>query len=149
MGLGALVLALVCILLIWRFSLEDGARSGKRSGQAMLLLGRLFSAITPDSAELLLRKAAHFSEYALLGSILAFALVCFDKPLTRHFPHVLLPCLLGAVLDEAIQLYVPGRGSSTVDVLIDFAGAVTGLLIVGLLTALLRRRKSHKGAHRL
>lgn len=35
--------------------------------------------------------------------------------------------LLVAVLDETVQLYVPGRSSSVRDVLIDFGGVLCGL----------------------
>ena len=52
---------------------------------------------------------------------------------TRHFVrHVSWPLFCGllvAVIDETIQLYVPGRTSSTLDVLLDFSGVVSGLFV--------------------
>ena len=36
-------------------------------------------------------------------------------------------CLFYAVTDEYHQMFIPGRGSSVSDVLIDFGGALVGL----------------------
>ncbi len=61
---------------------------------------------------------------------------------THHFVrHVSWPmfiCLLTAVLDETLQLYVPGRSSSTKDVLIDFSGSLAGLFVALLILMFFR-----------
>ena len=43
-----------------------------------------------------------------------------------------------AVIDETIQLYVPGRTSSTLDVLLDFSGVLCGLFVTLLILLFIR-----------
>jgi VanZ family protein len=50
--------------------------------------------------------------------------------------------LLVAVLDEAIQFFSSGRAPMVSDVLLDFAGALTGLLLMTLILWLFRRTKA-------
>jgi len=55
-----------------------------------------------------------------------------------------LLCAIYAVSDEIHQMYVPGRGAQTADVLIDCSGAVAGLFLYWLTASLpgfKRRRK--------
>ena len=91
-----------------------------------------------------IRKAAHFSEYALLG-ILAFlnASLYFKKTKTR-FLTVLPFCLIYAATDEMHQLFTDGRCGSPVDVMIDFSGAATGTVFIFIVTAIITAlRKKH------
>ena len=99
------------------------------------LLTRLTTAL-PFITHRLLRKLAHFSEFGLLGLLLA---QCFRA----GFVQPALASLLCAVADETVQLYVPGRSGQVSDVWIDFAGAV---LAIGL-TLLLRRFAKRAGSH--
>ena len=46
-----------------------------------------------------------------------------------------------AVTDETIQIF-SGRGSQVLDVVLDFSGALTGILLVSLLIPLIEKRKS-------
>jgi VanZ family protein len=71
--------------------------------------------------DLVLRKLAHATEYALLGLLLARA---------AGRPAVALA--LGAsyaVLDEVHQAFVPGRAGRPLDVLIDVVGLALGVLV--------------------
>ena len=67
------------------------------------------------------------------SSVLGFWFMLCLRVYTRHFVrHVSWPLFFGllvAVTDETIQLYVPGRTSSTLDVLLDFSGVVSGLFV--------------------
>ena len=96
-----------------------------------------------------IRKAAHFSEYALLG-VIAFlnSILYFKKTKTRFFTT--LPfCLLYAATDEMHQLFTDGRCGSPVDVMIDFSGAVTGTLFIFVVLALIgafRKKQDRKAA---
>jgi VanZ family protein len=70
--------------------------------------------------DLILRKAAHLAEYAILGTLLARA--------TRS--SVLAVALAGvyAVSDEVHQTFVEGRVGAPLDVAIDILGAAVGVL---------------------
>ena len=70
--------------------------------------------------ELLLRKAAHVTEYAVLA-----ALLC--RALRRVAPAVVLAALY-AVTDEVHQTFVDGRLGTPRDVAIDLLGVLAGVV---------------------
>ena len=85
------------------------------------LLARLAKAL-PFLTEALLRKLAHFSEFFVLGFLLA-------KCLPARFALPALLALLCALGDETIQLFVPGRSGQVRDIWIDFAGAAAAIAL--------------------
>lgn len=75
------------------------------------------------------RKAAHLTEYALLGAALAFAVgmsFSWAADWKRLYVAAQLCGSLYAASDELHQLFVPGRGGRISDVLIDSAGVLIG-----------------------
>lgn len=76
-----------------------------------------------------IRKAAHFSEYALLAVLWVIPLGCMTKTNKKRMIVALLLCIMYAVSDEIHQLFVPGRDGNIKDVLIDTAGAGFGILV--------------------
>jgi VanZ family protein len=80
----------------------------------------------------IVRKTAHFVEYAILG-ILAWRVVHLDPvfglfSLRRRCWFVFLFCLLYASTDEFHQSFVPTREAAVQDVMLDTCGAAFGLL---------------------
>lgn len=94
------------------------------------------------------RKAAHMSEYAVLGLLLLTMFYAYStRPDGRaKLLRLLLFALLGAMVyacsDEFHQRFVDGRSGQITDVLIDTAGAAIGLMIAGII--LLNRNKKRK-----
>ncbi|MDW8802198.1 VanZ family protein [Clostridium sp. A1-XYC3] len=74
----------------------------------------------------LIRKNAHAFEYLILSLLIGNLLFIFDFKGRKAIIYILFICLFYSVTDEFHQLFVPGRTSSVVDVLIDFLGAVIG-----------------------
>jgi VanZ family protein len=70
--------------------------------------------------DLLLRKAAHMAEYAILAVLLARALGSYAWAFGGAVAY--------AVTDEIHQTFVAGRAGRPLDVLIDAAGAALGLV---------------------
>ena len=107
---------------------------------ALMVLIFVLSAMPSDDvdrglAHLVLRKAAHFTEYALLTALWWRAL---RTRLTDSTAIVAaLAISIGyAITDEIHQTFVDGRTGTPVDVLLDTAGAATGAATVAR-----RRRK--------
>lgn len=76
----------------------------------------------------IVRKTAHFCEYALLCACFALHLAVWKRRGKRLF---LLPVLLScfyAITDEFHQLFIPGRAGLLKDVLLDTSGAAVGAL---------------------
>ena len=77
--------------------------------------------------DLVLRKAAHLTEYAVLGALLVRAL--------RSTPLALLAGSAYAATDEVHQIFVSGRQGSPLDWLIDTIGVAAGVLVLARLVA--------------
>ena len=71
--------------------------------------------------DLLLRKCAHVTEYAILGLLLARALL-------REVPAFTLGVLY-AITDELHQSFVRGRHAAPLDVAIDAVGVLIGVTL--------------------
>lgn len=136
----AWLLCLVWMGVIFWFSAMPGKVSSEQSGTVVELLLSLLSGIGVNAEgldlSLLVRKAAHMTEYAVLFFLLrrALRLSGVSRPGLAALPL----CVLYAAGDEFHQSFTEGRGPSPVDVGIDGAGA---LLMWGLLAAWERVRK--------
>ena len=119
---------LVCnLIFIWGNSLLPGEVSGAFSDWVRSVLSRLFlGGPTSSAGGGLLRKVAHFSEFAALGMCLAWLHGMLQKGKLRPF----FWGVLAAALDETIQAFVPDRGPSIRDVCIDSAGVLTGIILL-------------------
>lgn len=139
----SLVLLLAFTLLIFSFSFDTAEESSEKSEKVTETLQSICDALNLDVevVEGTVRKAAHFAEFALLG---ALALLC-SKAFDMGTCPALLYSIIAAAIDETIQIYSPDRASSTADVLLDFAGALLGVLCLLLIIKL---RKSHKTANK-
>ena len=78
----------------------------------------------------MLRKLAHFSEFACLGFLLARLASLKGERGFHLFAPAMLGGLLAACIDESIQLITPERGPSLVDVWIDTSGVVVGIAML-------------------
>lgn len=126
-----LLLLCIWIAFIWGHSLIAGPASSAESGFVVKLLQPLLNHIGISSLNLInliVRKAAHFLEYAVLGALgWRFAHAWTERKAVRSCFYLVL--LLVPVLDETIQLFVPGRVGALLDVGIDSLGYFTGLFI--------------------
>ncbi len=124
------VTLLVCNLaFIWGNSLLPGEVSGAISDWVGSLLEALFpSPGSEDTGGNLLRKAAHFTEFMLLGCLLGWLFAM----LGRHSRWAFLSGAAAACVDETIQRFVPHRGLSLWDVGIDCGGVLMGIILLRL-----------------
>ena len=131
------------MLTIFLFSNQPATESSEISGTTADQIGNIAGNI-----EYPIRKAAHMTEYAILGW-LAFAFFCsFEMRPKIRYIAALGFSFCYASTDEFHQLFIPGRSGQFTDVCIDTAGAAIGLL---LLAILIKIGRSHctKRAHTL
>ena len=133
------------LILIWGNSLLPGELSGKISACVTELIGRILG--MPPSESLaghgLLRKIAHFSEFACLGLLLT---VLIRMLRSKVWERLFVPMIGGvtvAAIDEIIQIFVPGRGPHIRDVGIDSLGVLLGVCLVLLFTIKRRKKEGH------
>ena len=155
----------VWVCVIWGHSLMPGSESSSESSLVLGFVRRagswLFVQDIPPLQRLLaahpgimrvfndtdllhhyVRKAGHFCEYFVLGT-LAFNAV------RQTFAHPLSSAVVfGAIwagvpnIDETIQRFVPGRAGMTADVLLDMCGFGCGLPVCLLMLAVSRLVRS-------
>lgn len=128
------------LALIWGNSAMTGEDSGAVSDWALTLL-----AFLPEGelGVYLVRKAAHFSEFALLGLLMG-QMALLTKG--RTSPAILGLGLFCGCVDETIQYFVPGRASMLLDVWLDTAGFAAGLGLITLISFICRRCKQSASA---
>ena len=133
-------------LFIWSMSLQSAAVSFQQSDAIAAPMtehatapGKWLSDVPPPGSwlsvfSILVRKSAHFIEFAVLGLLWGG----FSR-----LQRLRVPWLYGlavAIVDEAIQHFIPGRSPSAVDVALDWAGYLFGFLLIVLIAALIRRK---------
>jgi VanZ family protein len=90
---------------------------------------------TIDRIHFGIRKCAHITEYSILGGLALRALApksaaVFAEKQWKIVGLALAVAALYAASDEFHQSFVPSRGASVVDVLIDTCGACIGIAVV-------------------
>ncbi len=155
----SLIPVVLMMAVIFTFSAQNGETSGALSGG---ITRWVLCTVVPDWEHLtvmeqekllgivglVIRKLAHFSEYALLGF---FLMLHIQQVKTRV--HLPLPWLLAwavgtvyAASDELHQGLVGGRHPAVTDVCIDSSGVIAGVGMLLLVLFLLHRKKrTHSG----
>lgn len=156
---------LTVMVMIFCFSMQQAERSDATSGW---LANRIIALIRPDyesltaeeqktvydGVQLVVRKCAHFTEFALLGFSLRLCLESwFGHPKEKDGERekrrrgltgsLSVSAWLGgtfyAALDELHQTLVDGRSGQVTDVMIDSAGVAVGMLLGVLLVKRISR----------
>ena len=108
----------------------------------LLWLNPHISLVAIAQVHLLVRKAAHVTEYAILSGLLFRALRDSLDGFWLRAAIALLPAILFAMADEYHQSFVPSRTSSLGDVGIDCLGALLGIFICRMIHLAFARRSS-------
>ena len=148
----SLLLVIAVMVMIYCFSAQTGTESGAMSGKITTWVLNLaipdFADFSPEKQEavrytvgFVVRKLAHFSEYALLGFSLMLHIAQIQKKIVVRLPWLWAWAIgtIYAASDEFHQGFVAGRGPSVRDVMIDSAGVIAGTML--LLWILLRKKK--------
>ena len=138
------ILSLLTVAFIWGNSLKSIPES---SAQSSAVADKIQDVVDPEKKvepsvfHNLIRKAAHIIEFFALGIFVGGFAICLGyEQQKRLISMPLLIVLLIAVGDEWIQVYAE-RGSLVTDVIIDFSGALAGLLMVSMLHQLVVKIK--------
>ena len=148
----SVLVALMC-LLIFMFSAQNSGESSMTSGRITGLVLRIFfprlseqpfyiQYRVSDTVSTIIRKGAHFSEYAILAQLTFQLLLALPRP-RKDSVCALCGFLFAAIYaatDEFHQSFVPGRAMMAKDVLIDSLGALTGVIIAVIVTKKLKKK---------
>ncbi len=152
------VIILLTVLIIWGHSFMTPEMSTEESSFVKEIVEAVVQSVSNNEAftipEIVIRKSAHFIEYAILGLELAILIaITIKEPLAddkkrglikrifSFYPTAFIFSLFVASVDETIQ-YFTGRYSSFWDVLLDMTGASFSIGIFLLLCSLIRKKRN-------
>ena len=141
------ILLIAWMLLIFLMSNQPAHISNQQSNSFINMLA--FFGIDLNSklgslASFVVRKTAHFTEYAVLGFFTYKAVSC--DVLDRK-KAVLIAQLIStgyASTDEIHQMFVPGREGKVFDVMIDSCGAFCGIMLSLISQKLIEKKKGNQ-----
>lgn len=147
------ILTVLIMVMIFLFSAQEAVKSQKTSEnftKKVLSVSKNFKEmpeikqnIVVEKVQFSVRKAAHFSVYTLLGiSLLSAMQLSFKKRFLWLYSYVI--ATFYAVTDEFHQLFVIGRSCRVGDMFIDSMGALSGILIVLIITTLYKNKKAKR-----
>ena len=110
-----LALTVLWLCVIWGHSMMPAEDSGSESN----FLAEWLMQFLPWMDDYVIRKVAHFAEYAVLGGLL-FGV--FPQRGRTAVMNSVFAGFLAAFFDETIQLFSPGRSGQISDVWLDLAG---------------------------
>lgn len=88
-------------------------------------------------------KTAHYLEYGILCYFSWLALNCLKKNYLRYIISLIL-CTLYAVSDEIHQMFSAGRTPRVQDIIIDFCGALTMVIIIEFIRTIVHYKRVKK-----
>lgn len=135
------MMLIVTLCFIWGNSLLSRSESAAISQGLTAWLRSIGIPVTDH----FVRKLAHFFEFGILGCELTLLFWLRYGLRLRELCLSALAAFLAASIDETIQIF-SSRGAQIKDVLLDFTGALTGILFTALLIwTVFEKRKKHTG----
>ncbi len=147
-GLLFFSLSLIWMIVIFIFSAQSGDDSTSLSRNFITNFVIKIIPIELDGQEMeildfVIRKLAHFTEYAILGVFVTLTLMTSNIKISKFRLHIAsIICCLYAVSDEFHQMFTDGRTPALRDVIIDTAGGFFGGLIILLILYFVRVERS-------
>ncbi len=127
-----LILTLLWLAMVLLQAFLPGGASYAESNGVLALANVIFPWLTHS----VLRRAAHFIEYFLLGFLMT-GTFCYARKFTIFKPMFF--CLFTALCDETIKIFAVDRLAQISDIWVDGAGAMAGILLMWLISAIKRR----------
>ena len=97
-----------------------------------------------EAVQFPIRKAAHMTEYAIFSIFVMIALIVDGIKGVRIPVISAVIAIAFAATDEFHQTFVPGRYGCVLDVLIDAAGSIIGLIVVYIIYKNMCKHKGEK-----
>ena len=131
-GIIFVILGLLLVCFIFSNSAQSRSESIDQSRAVMNLVKPILdphNRVSDDVFHRYLRKAAHFTEFAVLGFSLMGLSDClpWKGKKKQRLAMPMLVSLFVAATDEIIQIFSPLRGPGISDVLLDLCGAAFGV----------------------
>lgn len=139
-------IVLLVLIIIWAvFVFGFSSQTGEESSGLSTKIANLFfdSEEMIKIAEPIIRKLAHFSEYALGGTLIYLLIDTYEFTNKKKFLISLGIGIWYAAIDELHQTFVPNRSGNIIDVCIDTLGIIVGILFIKLVLMLINKIKNN------
>lgn len=151
-GILFIILTLLWMGVIFYFSSQTGEDSSQMSGTITKSVIRLFindydtlplqqQIKIYDATSYIIRKTAHYLEYAVLAMFVYFSFCFFSKRKYLNYGIPLLIAILYAISDEFHQSFIANRMPAFKDVIIDSLGALTMILLIAVIESFIEIRR--------
>ena len=146
-------------VVLWTAVILFASTNSMSASNTSRFVRPLLLLLSPDMSEqglafahFIVRKCAHFTEYAVLALLAARAFLTSSHSALNHNWFLTAFCLvvLCSLTDEGHQSFVPTRTGAIGDILIDIAGGATALSALAVLRVWWRvkpRSAHHQLAH--
>lgn len=146
-------ISLLWIGVIFSFSLQNAevsSATSKKVGQVIIesslpVVSKKFDAMSTSELRQfyrILREYAHFIEFFILGVLIYLTLR--EYAMVHKVGKGIAMCLMVAVLDETLQVFVEGRARELSDMMLDAYGSILGVAIIYVITNINIRIGSEK-----
>lgn len=122
---------LLWMFLIFLMSSFDATESTNQSNFIVNIITNIFKIENIELLSFIIRKLAHFTEYLILGLLVANMFT--KNNINNLYLISIILCIIYATSDEIHQLFVPGRACQLRDILIDSIGSITGVYLYKLI----------------
>lgn len=131
-----IILIIAWMITIFIFSSQQGTESGDTSRKftvaiIQIITGKSLAPNDPfiEGVQLFVRKMAHFSIYAVGGFLIMNYAYTTKRTAKQKILYSIVAGGAYAITDEIHQFFVPERSAQILDVGIDTAGVIIGVLI--------------------
>lgn len=124
----SIILVILWMLLIFSMSSFNGTESNNQSGFIVNIISNILNINNLENLSFIIRKIAHFTEYLILGILVANMIKQYNK---KWYITIII-CILYATSDEFHQILTPGRTFKIFDIIIDSFGSITGLILFNI-----------------
>lgn len=125
------VLVAIWMFLIFLMSSFDATESTNQSNFIVNIITNIFKIENIELLSFIIRKLAHFTEYLILGLLVANMFT--KNNINNLYLISIILCIIYATSDEIHQIFVPGRACQIRDILIDSIGSITGVYLYKLI----------------
>ncbi|WP_405342396.1 VanZ family protein [Ruminococcus sp.] len=140
------VLTVAAVAAIFYNSSQSAVESTERSSPLTDWINGILAGfpIPFSVTENFIRKLAHFTEYAILGTMLSVTYYLYLLKIKTALIATLITGAAVAVIDEVIQLFPAGRSCQISDMLLDCCGVAFASAIVMLIIRAVENKRRKK-----
>ncbi len=133
-------LLIIWMIVIFFFSHQPSIKSSGVSNKVLEIIDTIIPfSLNYEWSSFVIRKLAHFTEYAILGILMIRLVNVYLKKEKNAIYFAIFCCFLYAISDEIHQLFIVGRNGNVVDVLIDTCGSMFGIFLLLIISKLLHK----------